>query len=140
MGDIFTYKDVTIKVLWPDLKNTNVDYSNINNLSIVLFVDYGDFEALLTGDAESEVLDQIDLTDVVPAIQNGLDVYKVPHHGASNGLSLKLLNQLKPKNCVISVGANNKYGHPSPKTIKALESILCKVYRTDEVGDVTFVW
>ena len=127
-------------MLWPDLKNTNVDYSNPNNLSTVMFIDYGDFEALLTGDAETEALSQIDISKILPYIDNGLDVYKAPHHGAKNGISLSLLQQLKPKFCPISVGAKNKYGHPSKEALDAFSSVGCTVLRTDKDGDISFIW
>jgi len=140
IGDKFSFKDVTIKVLWPDIKNNNVDYSNVNNLSVVMFLDYGDFEAILTGDAELEALNQIDLSEVTPLIQNGLDVFKISHHGAKNGLSFRLLEQLKPHNCVISVGKDNKYGHPNKEVLEYLSLIKCNVLRTDEIGDITFLW
>ena len=139
-GDVIELKDVTLKVLWPELENNNVDYSNVNNLSIVLFLDYGNFEALFTGDAEADALSQIDIQSILPFIQDGLDVYKVSHHGAINGLYKPLLEVLKPKNCVISVGKDNKYGHPNQKVLDYLEEIKCKVLRTDKMGDITLIF
>lgn len=140
IGDNYSFKDVIIKVMWPDIKNTNVDYSNVNNLSVILFIDYGDYEALLTGDAEYEALEALNVSEIAPLIQNGLDIYKVSHHGAKNGHSETLIQSLKPLNCVISVGKNNKYGHPNSTVVSQLEKNGCTVYRTDESGDITFIW
>lgn len=140
IGDIYNFNNVTLKVLWPDLENTNVDYSNANNLSVVVFLDYGDFEALFTGDAEKEALSQIDVDSLLPYIQNGLDIYKISHHGAINGLYTPLLDILKPKECVISVGEGNSYGHPNADVLNYLESINCNISRTDQLGDITFIF
>ena len=140
IGDNISFNDVTIKVLWPDLKNTNIDYSNPNNLSVVLFIDYGEFEALLTGDAQKEVLESINVSEIAPFIQNGLDIYKVSHHGAVNGMSESLLQSLKPINCVISVGKDNPYNHPHKPVLTQLKKIGCNILRTDELGDISFLW
>lgn len=139
-GDLLQIDDVSIKILWPDLKNDNVDYSNINNTSIVMFLDYGEFEALFTGDAEMEALSAVDIASILPYIDNGLDLYKVSHHGALNGLYKPLLAAIKPKNCIISVGKYNKYGHPDPLVLTYLNSIKCNILRTDELGDITFIF
>jgi len=139
-GDIISINGVTLKVLWPDMESNNIDYSNINNTSIIVFLDYGDYEALFTGDAEKEVLDQLDISQILPDIQNGLDIYKVPHHGAENASSERLLQQLKPNNCIVSVGKNNKYGHPHKATLDTLNKVGCNILRTDELGDIQFMW
>lgn len=139
-GDLLQIDGVSLKVLWPDLKNDNINYSNINNTSIVIFLDYGEFEALFTGDAELEALGSIDITSILPYIENGLDLYKVSHHGALNGLYKPLLAAVTPKNCIISVGKINKYGHPDPLVLAYLESINCNILRTDELGDITFIF
>jgi len=138
--DLISLGDVSIKVLWPDIKNDNVNYSNVNNSSLVLFLDYGDFEALFTGDAEVEALKEVDIKGILPYIQGGLDVYKASHHGALNGLYKPLLVDVAPITCIISVGKNNKYGHPSSEVLSYFESIHCNTFRTDEIGDITFIF
>lgn len=139
-GDLLQIGEVTVKILWPDLKNANINYSNINNTSIVMFLDYGEFEALFTGDAELEALESLDILSILPYIENGLDLYKVSHHGALNGLYKPLLVSIEPKTCVISVGKYNKYGHPDPLVLDYLDSINCNIMRTDELGDITFIF
>jgi competence protein ComEC len=139
-GDLLVIGDASIKVLWPDLKKDNIDYSNINNTSIILFLDYGDFEALFTGDAEIEAWEQVDIQSILPYIQGGLDVFKASHHGSLNGLYIPIMPLLKPKTCVISVGKGNTYGHPSAEVLEYFQSINCTIYRTDELGDITFIF
>lgn len=138
--DFFTFSDIIMYVVAPDFNNNNVNYNNVNNQSIILLLDYKDIEILLTGDAELSSLSQLDLDFLESVVQNGLDIYKVPHHGAKNGNYLPLLQRLKPINCVISAGKNNKYGHPHKDVLDSLNNYGCTIYRTDLEGDITFIF
>lgn len=124
-------------VLWPDKDRLDKTSKNLNLLSTVLLVDIGNYEILLTGDAEKEILDDLDLGILNSIIQLPLEIYKVPHQGSRDAVSYKLLNKLKPKNAVISVGANS-YGHPHVEAISALESIGASIFRTDVLDTITF--
>jgi competence protein ComEC len=139
-GNKLTYGDLTIIALWPtkDFYKNFKPTDDLNQLSTVLFVDYKDFEAVLTGDAESQVLSQIDWGSVEPYIHGGLDVFKVPHHGSKVGMTAEILLRLKPKVCVISVGNPNKYGHPTPAALSLLKDSGCTVRRTDQEGTIEF--
>jgi competence protein ComEC len=138
--EVFTYGNLKIFILWPtqEFFNKFRKGDDLNQLSVVMLVDYNDFEVLLTGDAESEVLGQLDLTRILPIIDNGLDVLKVPHHGAAKGLTSDLLAVLHPKACVISVGNPNPYHHPSPYTLSLLTAANCTILRTDVNGTIEF--
>jgi competence protein ComEC len=137
-GMSFVVDDVTFKVLWPTKVSLKGMSTNVNNHSIVLFIDYGDFEALLLGDAESKALRQLDVSSIASLIDNRLDVLKISHHGARNGLYKPLIHALAPRNFVISVGAKNKYGHPASDVVKFLESLKGSIYRTDNDHTVEF--
>ena len=105
-----------------------------NNNSIGLLVEYGSFSALFTGDAEREELKLWGfLLRRVPRVS----VLKASHHGSANGISGGWLGQLAPKAVVISVGANNQYGHPSTDVLLAWSAAGARVYRTDGFGTVT---
>lgn len=136
--DILVNYDSIYYFLWPDTKSSNIDYTNLNNLSLVILIDIGNFEVLLTGDAEIDVLNALDYDFIASKIDDGLDIYKVAHHGALNGHDFDLIKSLDPINCVISVGLNNSYNHPNPLVVQDLQSI-CNVYRTDIHGDITFI-
>jgi competence protein ComEC len=100
-----------------------------NAQSIVALASYGSFDTLLTADAESDVTASLSLPRV--------ELLKVAHHGSADpGLSA-LLERLSPQLAVIEVGAHNRYGHPSPATLTALERVVPTVRRTDRDGDVT---
>ena len=64
------------------------------------------------------------------AISN-VNYLKVPHHGSKNGLNSQIVEIIKPKIAVISVGANNMFGHPHKETIDLLQKIGADIYRTD---------
>lgn len=86
---------------------------------------------LLTGDAESEALER-----VVSQVGD-IDFLKVAHHGSKGGLTGEQLAELSPEIALISVGADNKYGHPSTKTVKMLEDHGARIYRTDKQGAIS---
>ena len=104
-----------------------------NEASVVLLVRDGRFAALLTGDAESGVLQPLADAGVI----GDLDVLKVGHHGSDEAVTPRLLSALRPEWSLISVGAGNRFGHPTPSTISVLGSSGTHVMRTDLLGDVT---
>lgn len=137
-GDSFEIDDVTLKILWPTKEFLNGNVSDINDVSIVIFLDYGEFEALLTGDATDKVLGNIDYAQIEKMVDSDFDVLKVPHHGSKYSLHKDFYEKLKPKKCVISVGEGNRFGHPSPFVIDYFEQTGCEVLRTDILGNITF--
>jgi competence protein ComEC len=138
-GNQFVIKDgVILKTLWPtqefiDQNPMKENNSDANGFSIIELLTYGEFKSLFTGDAQASVLEKID--DIVGEI----DVLKIPHHGSKTGLNQEILNILKPKIAVISVGAKNRYGHPNPFTLDLLNQLGIKILRTDQVGDIEVV-
>jgi len=109
---------------------------DINNASVVALLGHGSFTALLTGDAEAPVerllLDRGALEPI--------DLLKVGHHGSDSSSTPAFLAATRPVAAVVSVGAINKYGHPSPRTLAALRAIPgLRLYRTDLHGDVEIV-
>jgi competence protein ComEC len=120
-------KSASIDILSP----TKDKYSDLNAYSIVLKLDYLDFEMLFMGDLpkeqEQDILDK-DLS---------ADIIKIGHHGSQYSTSEALLEKAGCRYAVISVGADNDYGHPSEETLNLLAEHNIKVYRTDLDGDVT---
>jgi len=137
VGDSFEVDGVSFLTLWPTEELLAKKLNDVNIISTVLFMDYGEFEALFTGDAEKEVLDELDSSLILPLIDDGFDYYKVPHHGSKNNLSTDLLLQLQPKVAVISVGEDNKFQHPHDQTLEFLDALGTKVFRTDIDGTIT---
>src|SRR5437899_2402079 len=109
--------------------------TTINNGSVGILIEYGQFRALLTGDSEQEEL-RYWLTK--GAIRR-VSVLKVAHHGSANGTNTSWIAATRPQVAVISVGAGNSYGHPSPTVIAEWEVAGARVYRTDRDGTVFVV-
>ena len=77
---------------------------------------------------ERELMEQTQLPD--------LEVLIVGHHGSKTSTGVELLSTTRPEIAVISVGEDNRYGHPAPQVLDRLERYGCLVLRTDQQGDV----
>ena len=104
-----------------------------NEASVVLSVRKGSFGAILTGDAEGEVLSAL----VNDRTVGDVDVLKVGHHGSLGAVTANELAVMRPEIALISVGAGNRFGHPKPQTLAELGRAGSRVLRTDRCGDVT---
>lgn len=122
-------------ILWPSLDALDEfkSPSRVNELSVIQVLAFGKFKALLTGDAQVKVQDRI------AGSLSGIDVLKVPHHGSKTGMSDYYLNKLRPSLAVISVGKNNRYGHPTSFSLDLLSKYAIKTLRTDRDGEVEIV-
>lgn len=127
-GDRWTLDGVTIDVLSPDQGRLA---GSPNEDSLVLLVRFGAFEALLTGDASTEI--EKALLDRLPT---ELEVLKVGHHGSRTSTAEELLSATRPEVAVISSGARNRYGHPAPEVVARLERHGARILRTDRHGTV----
>ena len=105
-----------------------------NNSSVGAMIDFGQFELVLTGDAEDEQFQW--WLNNTPDYLSEVEIYKSSHHGSKNGDSAISVSTFQPEVVVISVGAGNTYGHPAPETLELYASFGAKVYRTDEDGTV----
>ena len=126
-GDSFTVGSAKVEILAP-LR----DYENINDMSIVAKVVYGDTSFLFTGDIEWDA--EHDLIDA--GVDLSADVLKVPHHGSDTSSSYVFLRAVMPSYAVISVGKGNAYGHPVEDTLSRLKDVGAEVIRTDELGTI----
>jgi len=141
-GDRLVLDDATLRVLWPDdgrtrpsgLDPSAADNRKANDSSIVFLGEFEDRRFLLTGDAEDDV-DPVLVARGVPRV----DMLKVAHHGSGTASSDGLLAALRPGVAVVSVGADNTYGHPAAATIQRLLAHAGKVLRTDQAGAVETV-
>ncbi len=107
---------------------------NPNDNSFVLRVTYGARSLLLVGDAQREEEDEL-LARVPGSLR--ADVLKVGHHGSATSSSPAFLEAVAPREAIVSVGRRNRFGHPSPVTLAALERVHARVWRTDRDGAVT---
>jgi len=110
----------------------NKDYGNENDNSSVIYTELNNHKFLFMGDAgievEEDLIEKYNLQDI--------DVLKVGHHGSKTSSSKSFINEINPKYAVISVGKNNRYGHPNGNVLDNLGD--SKIYRTDKDGSIMF--
>jgi competence protein ComEC len=129
-GDRRRVGEVDSTLIWPQ-RIIRGQGSDPNNSSLTALVTVAGIRLLFGGDLETAAQDA-----VINAVGfGGVDVVKVPHHG-SRKQSPRLVTWLKARVAVISVGANNDYGHPAPQTIAAYRAHGITVWRTDQSGDI----
>ena len=108
-------------------------YSNINNYSVVAKLVNGKNTFLFTGDAEA--MSEREMLDKNKEILKS-DLLKSGHHGSDTSTSQDFLDAVNPKYAVITVGIDNRYGHPDTVVLDRLEMKKVQVYRTDLDGTI----
>ncbi len=107
-------------------------YDNENDNSNVIYTELNGYKFMFMGDAgvekEKDILDKYNLANI--------DVLKVGHHGSKTSSSKEYIDEIKPKYAIISVGKNNRYGHPNKEVLNNLDN--SKIYRTDQDGSIMF--
>ena len=139
-GDRIDIDGAAITVLWPRRgavpEAPAATGTGVNDVSIVLDIRYGNRRMLLTGDAEQEVDGTLLASRAISAAGPRVDVLKVAHHGSGTASTAALLAAIRPSVAVVSVGADNDYGHPARSTLERLTSAGARVFRTDQAGTV----
>ena len=107
-------------------------YDNENDNSLVLLIIIDGYKLLFMGDASSKV--ENDLVEKYNL--KNIDILKVGHHGSNTSSGINFIKTINPKYSIISVGKNNKYGHPNKEVLNNLENSI--IYRTDEDGSIMF--
>jgi len=128
----FRYGGATIDVLSPPAGYEPTDKPG-NNDSLVMRVAYGRHSFLLCGDVEPQMEWRM-LDGNVPGPSQ---VLKVAHHGGRNSSTEEFLNVVQPVFAVISLGADNLYGHPHPSVVERLKQRHARILRTDRDGLVS---
>lgn len=107
------------------------DYNDENENSNVIYTEINNTKMLFMGDAgiekELDILKKYNIENI--------DFLKVGHHGSNTSSSNNFIDKIKPKNCIISVGRNNRYGHPKENVLETLDN-YCRIYRTDLNGSI----
>jgi competence protein ComEC len=127
-GSHWTLDGVTFRVLHPPTPWARQG-EDLNEDSIVLEVAYGDFRALLMGDAGFVA------ESAMGAALRPVNVLKVGHHGSRTATGEEFLAATRPQAAIVSVGRNH-YGHPAPETLDRLGGAKVAVWRTDVDGTV----
>ena len=104
-----------------------------NEEGLTVLASQGEFDVLVTGDMGSDVEELLLRHTQLPE----LEVLAVGHHGSKYSTSQALLDQTRPEYALISVGADNRYGHPAQETVERIAAAGAEIYRTDVSGTIT---
>ena len=106
-----------------------------NNGGVVLRLEYGAVSILLAADIEAETEERL----LREGVLQPSTLLKVPHHGSNTSTTAAFLEAVSPQAAIVSVGAGNPYGHPSPAVMERLAAHLdaSRIFRTDQHGDIT---
>lgn len=114
-------------------------YTEENDNSYVIRLDYGEISALFTGDAEADSeRDQVKLYGAAEGGPLDVDILKVGHHGSASSTTDTYLRAVTPTYAVISCGMGNDYGHPHKEVTNRLTKAGILILRTDLAGNIHF--
>lgn len=130
-------KGVKLEILFPDRDVVGME---TNTSSIVARLVHGENEFLLTGDSPKSI--ESYLVSLEDALQGDLetesDVLKLGHHGSKTSSGEEFVKTVSPEYSVISVGLNNRYGHPHQEVLDTINKLKIKILRTDLDGRIIF--
>lgn len=124
---ILEENDLKVRFIGPDKI-----YKDINNNSAIVNIEYGNFKSIFMGDAEKAS----EMALLERNIKLKSNLLRVGHHGSDTSTTDVFLDRVKPEYSVVSVGKDNRYGHPDNEVIKRLESIGSQIFRTDQDGNI----
>ena len=125
--------DAEMKIVSP-AENYNSKEKDTNLNSITARLIFGENSFLFTGDLPSDGESALMRSNFVLNSR----VLKIGHHGSKYSTSEGFLKAVDPSDVIISVGANNRYGHPTPEILERLRNIGANIFRTDENGDIVY--
>jgi competence protein ComEC len=139
-GDRLWLDGIRLDISWPRRGSVALRPADggkeINNVSIVLELTFGERRMLFTGDIEQEIDPVLLASGIAQRLDGRIDLLKVAHHGSATATTDSLVAALDPRVAVISTGLGNPYGHPSPATVARLRDSGAQLFRTDLDGNV----
>lgn len=144
-GESFRLGKAELVCLHPEKLSS---YTDANEMSVVLWMQYGEFTAMFTGDLEGE--GESALLSYLQTGQTGsaectlpygegkeVTLLKVAHHGSMGATSQAFLEQIQPRVALISSGRDNRYGHPHEETLERLQTVGAQLLGTQECGEIS---
>ena len=132
VSDVIDLGNAKVTVLAPNSAN----YSDINDYSIVLMVEFEGVKLLLTGDAGKESEEEMLSYAVKNGIELDCDILKVGHHGSRTASTEEFITAVKPEYAIVMVAEKNSYGLPDEDVIERLENHGAVIYQTKDEGDI----
>ncbi len=128
--------ELVIDFLTPTASIEEIYYSDANDYSPIMLIEYAGRKVMLTGDAETAA--ENEFLEEYGDIEIDVDILKVAHHGSSTSTSTRFLDKIKPEYAIISCGVGNSYRHPTQTALTNLISSQAEIFRTDVQGDIVF--
>ena len=131
-------KNLRFECIWPETTN-EIKENSINNNSLVIRLNYKNFNMLFVGDIEEKAEKQIlqKYKDDLKILKS--TILKIAHHGSKTSSTTEFLNAIKPEIVLIGVGEKNKFGHPSYEILDRLNNFTNEIYRTDKNGEISII-
>ncbi len=133
-GDTQDLRDATFRILAPIDDWQGKETDDTNSTSVLGRLDYQSFSVMLTGDAETRTEETL----VKSGAPLASTLLKLGHHGSRTSNSAAFLDAVRPQEAVLSVGKDNRYGHPHQEVLDRLAARRIPVDRTDTSGDLVF--
>lgn len=136
LGEVFLIEpDIYLQILFPNKKHDFPVGGDLNNTSLTFRFVYKNFSMLFTGDLGFEGENEL----IAKGFNLKSNILKVGHHGSSTSSSFAFLQKVSPQAALISCGRKNKFRHPHAITLKRLETIKARIFRTDFQGTIKVV-
>lgn len=116
------------KLCFEVISPNDVDYDDVNDASMVLYMTYGEFSMYFTGDISSETEEKL-----LERLQHA-DVLKIPHHGSKESSCQEFLERIAPVYGLVSCGKENSYGHPHQETLERYQHEKINILNTAQTG------
>ena len=130
---VFVTEDLTLDFSGGSLRLFAPVLPGSRNCGLAALMSAGEYDILIPGDMPATAERVLADTHSLPQVE----VLVVGHHGAASSTAPELLQAVSPEIAVISVGADNSYGHPAQAVLDRLTEAGAAVYRTDQAGDIT---
>lgn len=128
VGDVYDLGNAKFTIIGPN----NSSYSNLNDYSVAIRVEYGNNSFMFTGDAEK--ISEQEMVNNDLTLKS--DVLKAGHHGSNTSNMESFVNKVNPDYVVIQVGKENKYNHPNDDIIERFKSRNIQIYQTNIHGNI----
>jgi competence protein ComEC len=133
--DIKLAGGVSVDILWPPMSYAGQRVDDLNSTSMVNKINFGKTSVLFTGD--TPIINEQAL--ISTGVNLHAQILKVAHQGSRTATSEEFLRAVAPEFAVISVGKDNRFGHPNKEVLERLNNLSIKTFRTDIDGNVSFV-
>ncbi|MCH7828339.1 MBL fold metallo-hydrolase [Patescibacteria group bacterium] len=130
---VFEGSEAVLEILYPE-QGIDIQKEKSNETSIIARLVYGEHEVLLLGDTTKKIEKRV----VKAESELVADILKIAHHGSKTSTARELLGAVGPSTAIISVGKDNRFGHPHPEVLANLAEYGIKVRRTDQEGTILF--